>query len=77
MSKEQLLSTLALIRSGIEYGAKEWNLRALAEDGEGREKDIEVATSLMQDVYDLSRTLSKGECSFSRSFALDRKPRRS
>ncbi|GAA5964623.1 hypothetical protein JCM3765_007645 [Sporobolomyces pararoseus] len=60
MSKERLLSTLALIRSGIEFGAKEWNLRALREDDDDEEKqDSELASSLMKDVYDLSSSLSK------------------
>lgn len=61
LSKERLLSTLALIRSGIEFGAKEWSLRALREDDDDDEgKDAELAKSLMKDVYDLSGTLSKG-----------------
>ncbi|GAA5881145.1 hypothetical protein JCM16303_004817 [Sporobolomyces ruberrimus] len=60
LSKERLLSTLALIRSGIEFGAKEWSLRALREDDDDDEgKDAELAKSLMKDVYDLSGTLSK------------------
>ncbi|GAA5988713.1 hypothetical protein JCM5350_001988 [Sporobolomyces pararoseus] len=60
MSKERLLSTLALIRSGIEIGAKEWNLRALREDDDEEERqDSELASSLMKDVYDLSSSLSK------------------
>lgn len=64
MSKERLLSTLALIRSGIEIGAKEWNLRALREDDDEEERqDSELASSLMEDVYDLSSSLSKGTLS--------------
>ncbi|GAA5838208.1 hypothetical protein JCM5353_006041 [Sporobolomyces roseus] len=59
MSKERLLSTLALVRSGIEFGAKEWNLRALTEDGDGNEKNVDLATSLMKDVHALSADLSK------------------
>ncbi|GAA5937732.1 transport protein particle complex II subunit TRS130 [Sporobolomyces koalae] len=59
MSKERLLSTLALIRSGIEFGSKRWSLRALREDGDGHEKDKELATTLMEDVYKLSATLTK------------------
>ena len=60
MSKERLLSTLALVRSGIEFGAKEWNLRALTEDGDGSEKVVELAASLMKDVHELSAELTKG-----------------
>lgn len=64
MSKERLLSTLALVRSGIEFGAKEWNLRALTEDGDGNEKNVDLATSLMKDVHALSADLSKGTSLF-------------
>ncbi|GAA5902878.1 transport protein particle complex II subunit TRS130 [Sporobolomyces salmoneus] len=62
MSKERLLSTLALIRSGIEFGAKEWSLRALREDEDHEDeenKDGHLATTLMKDIYDLSSTLTK------------------
>ncbi|GAA5847602.1 hypothetical protein JCM3766R1_000806 [Sporobolomyces carnicolor] len=60
MPKERLLSTLALIRSGIEIGAREWSLRALREDEDHEDdNDAELATSLMRDVYELSSTLSK------------------
>lgn len=68
MPKERLLSTLALIRSGIEIGAREWSLRALREDEDHEDdNDAELATSLMRDVYELSSTLSKGEPSSRRS----------
>ncbi|GAA6060213.1 hypothetical protein JCM10212_002292 [Sporobolomyces blumeae] len=59
MPKERLLSTLALVRSGVEFGAKEWTMPSLHEDGDGKEKDAELAKKLMEDVHELSTTLSK------------------
>lgn len=65
MAKERLLSTLALIRAGVEQGARRWSLDALAEgaedDVEAEEKRAQLARALMGDVYDLSGKLSKGE----------------
>lgn len=64
MPRERLLSTLALIRAGVELGSKEWDLDAVHEASMRftRTEDMEkLATQLMKDVYDLSSTLSKGE----------------
>ncbi|KAI5476177.1 hypothetical protein MNV49_000338 [Pseudohyphozyma bogoriensis] len=52
MTKERLLSSLALIRTGVEFGGKEWKL-------DTDEDEVELARRLMKDVYDLSKTLSK------------------
>lgn len=63
MQKERLLSTLALIRSGVEFGARIWTLdvmgmsEATGAEDEGRAR---LAKKLMEDVHTLSKTLSKG-----------------
>ncbi|GAA5867144.1 hypothetical protein JCM1840_001497 [Sporobolomyces johnsonii] len=62
MPKERLLSTLALVRAGIEFGSKKWELSALGDGGSGEERRVQnakVAKQLMEDVYQLSSTLSK------------------
>lgn len=69
MSKERLLSTLALLRAGIELGSKSWSL-GLEGDGTDSVKAsnaarLELAKRLTDDVYQLSSTLSKGELSLS------------
>lgn len=65
MAKERLLSTLALVRAGVEQGSKAWTLDppdfgtgAGEDDGERR---TGLARELMKDVYDLSGKLTKGE----------------
>lgn len=64
MPKERLLSTLALVRAGVEYRSKVW---ALDIDQEAsialspQERMAELAEKLMDDVYKLSTMLSKGE----------------
>lgn len=58
MPKERLLSTLALVRAGIEYGSKVWRLEPVGEgDPESGER---LAKHLMDDVYSLSSGLAKG-----------------
>lgn len=64
MSRERLLSTLALIRAGVEFGSKSWSLDAVEDASlhHSREQVMaRLATKLMDDVYALSSTLSKGE----------------
>ena len=63
MSRERLLSTLALIRAGVEFGSTSWSLDAVTEPSEHRSREqdsAELAQQLMEDVYNLSSTLSKG-----------------
>ncbi|CEQ40052.1 SPOSA6832_01657 [Sporobolomyces salmonicolor] len=62
MPKERLLSTLALVRAGIQFGSKKWELPALSDGGSGEEQRVQnakLAKQLMEDVYQLSGTLSK------------------
>ncbi|GAA5971043.1 hypothetical protein JCM21900_002788 [Sporobolomyces salmonicolor] len=62
MPKERLLSTLALVRAGIQFGSKKWELPALSDGGSGEERRVQnakLAKQLMEDVYQLSGTLSK------------------
>lgn len=63
MSRERLLSTLALIRAGVEFNSKTWSLDAVEEPSELHSKEDDSATlarRLMDDVYSLSSALSKG-----------------
>lgn len=62
MPKERLLSTLALVRAGIEYGSKTWSLEPF---GDGDAESVEgLAKRLMDDVYTLSNSFAKGASSF-------------
>jgi len=64
MSRERLLSTLALIRAGVEFGSKSWSLDAVEDPSVHRSRGEDMTTlakKLMDDVYSLSSTLSKGE----------------
>ncbi|SDA01500.1 BZ3500_MvSof-1268-A1-R1_Chr10-1g02728 [Microbotryum saponariae] len=56
MNKEELLSTLALVRAGVEFESKKWDLRGVEKEGEDEEG---LAKRLMKDVYELSKGLSK------------------
>lgn len=63
MSKERLLSTLALVRAGIEYGSKVWSLDTLREASSSMSKEEGnrvLAQRLMDQVYELSGLLLKG-----------------
>lgn len=63
MSRERLLSTLALIRAGVEFGSKTWSLDAVEDPSVHRSRGEDMTTlakKLMDDVYSLSSTLSKG-----------------
>lgn len=73
MSRERLLSTLALIRAGVEFDSKTWSLDAVEDPSVYRSRGEDtrtLATKLMDDVYSLSSTLSKGESSFVLSQAI-------
>ncbi|ORY76938.1 trafficking protein particle complex subunit 10 [Leucosporidium creatinivorum] len=62
MSRERLLSTLALIRAGVEFGSKSWSLDAVEDPSVHRSRGEDMTTlakKLMDDVYSLSSTLSK------------------
>ncbi|KAL8287387.1 hypothetical protein RQP46_003839 [Phenoliferia psychrophenolica] len=62
MPKERLLSTLALVRAGVEYTSKIWTLEIDYEASvalEPKERMAELASKLMDDVYDLSKMLTK------------------
>ncbi|GAA5867425.1 hypothetical protein JCM8547_007499 [Rhodosporidiobolus lusitaniae] len=62
MPRDRLLSTLALVRSGMVTGAQRWELDALVEESAAWgdiEKKRAVASSMMKDVYELSSSLSK------------------
>lgn len=64
MSRERLLSTLALIRAGAELGTSRWNLDSVCEPSlkHSREEDMSnLAKKLMNDVYTLSSKLAKGK----------------
>ncbi|KDE05467.1 hypothetical protein MVLG_04157 [Microbotryum lychnidis-dioicae p1A1 Lamole] len=56
MDKEELLSTLALVRAGVEFESQKWDLRGVEKEGEDEES---LAKRLMKDVYELSKGLSK------------------
>lgn len=73
MSRERLLSTLALLRSGVEFRSNSWRLEtAGAVDTGAGKSSVELAKKLMDDVYELSGTLTKGKCVYSsRSFFSD------
>lgn len=73
MPKERLLSTLALVRAGIEFGDNVWHL----EQDEGEDGAKDLAAKLMKDVYELSGGLNKdfaaiGFPTFSMRLASDR-----
>ncbi|BGP09807.1 hypothetical protein JCM10049v2_005681 [Rhodotorula toruloides] len=60
MSKDRLLSTLALVRSGVTVGSKEWGLEPVLDHVvDWKRQNAELAKKLMDDVYQLSATLSK------------------
>ncbi|GAA6031407.1 hypothetical protein JCM8097_005646 [Rhodosporidiobolus ruineniae] len=62
LPKDRLLSTLALVRSGMTFGSRRWSLEAVVEDGEGgggEEGERRLAEELMKAVYELSSTLAK------------------
>ncbi|BGP50119.1 hypothetical protein JCM10450v2_006030 [Rhodotorula kratochvilovae] len=60
MPRDRLLSTLALVRAGVEVGGRRWGLEALMEDEvDAREQNEELAKRLMKDVYELSGALTK------------------
>lgn len=62
MSRERLLSTLALLRSGVEFRSNSWRLEtAEAVDTGSGDSSVELAKKLMDDVYQLSGTLTKGQ----------------
>lgn len=67
MAKERLLSTLALIRAGVEHGSKAWALdlpdSGTGASGDDGERRTALAKQLMGDVYDLSGKLTKGPSS--------------
>lgn len=61
MSKERLLSTLALVRTGVEFGGKTWGLDL----NRGKETvRSSLADKLMKEIYDLSALLTKGSSPF-------------
>lgn len=63
MPRDQLLSTLALVRAGVEYGSRRWSLDALLDGDDGADlaaQNEKLAKRLMDDVYRLSATLTKG-----------------
>ena len=71
MTKERLLSTLALVRAGVEHGSKRWTLDP-PDFGTGKDEDetdrrTGLAKQLMADVYDLSGKLTKGQSPILRS----------
>ncbi|GAA6024476.1 hypothetical protein JCM10207_004507 [Rhodosporidiobolus poonsookiae] len=63
MTKERLLSTLALIRSGMAAGSTEWSLETVADEdpsvGHDLARQVTTAKRLMEDVQQLSGLLSK------------------
>ncbi|GAA5999266.1 transport protein particle complex II subunit TRS130 [Rhodotorula paludigena] len=62
MPRDQLLSTLALVRAGVEYGSPRWSLDALLDGDDGADlaaQNEKLAKRLMDDVYRLSATLTK------------------
>ncbi|TKA56715.1 hypothetical protein B0A53_01910 [Rhodotorula sp. CCFEE 5036] len=60
MPREQLLSTLALVRAGVATGGQTWNLDELLDDSTDRaEQSVALATRLMEDVHNLSSALTK------------------
>lgn len=62
MPREQLLSTLALVRAGVATGGQTWNLDELLDDSTDRaEQSVALATRLMEDVHNLSSALTKGD----------------
>ncbi|GEM10221.1 transmembrane protein [Rhodotorula toruloides] len=62
MPKDRLLSTLALVRSGVTVGSKDWGLEPVLDHVvDWKRQNAELAKKLMDDVYQLSATLSKGD----------------
>ncbi|BGP18137.1 hypothetical protein JCM10213v2_006192 [Rhodosporidiobolus nylandii] len=65
LPKDRLLSTLALIRTGMTSQPPRWGLEAVADEGtgsgDGKARMAALAKKLMDDVYTLSATLSKDE----------------
>ncbi|KAK4701381.1 trafficking protein particle complex subunit 10, partial [Phenoliferia sp. Uapishka_3] len=59
LPKEQLLSTLALIRAGVEYSSNVWSLSMDQDEVRNGERMEELAEGLMEDVRRLSSMLSK------------------
>ena len=64
MPKDRLLSTLALVRAGVEYSSKIWAIE-IDDDASvalsPQERTVELAQKLMDDVYSLSTMLNKGD----------------
>lgn len=63
MPKERLLSTLALVRSGVEFGSPKWELDTGNTTETLLERDkrtLELAQKLMGDVAELAENLEKG-----------------
>ncbi|KAK4048148.1 hypothetical protein OIO90_005912 [Microbotryomycetes sp. JL221] len=58
LPREQLLSTLALVRAGMELNSPSWSLGILRSQSDGTEAN--TASELMRDVHSLSQSLSKG-----------------
>ncbi|GAA5860671.1 hypothetical protein JCM3774_006246 [Rhodotorula dairenensis] len=60
MPRDQLLSTLALVRAGVPAGAKSWALNEVVENPADRAaQSAELAKRLMADVHRLSGALTK------------------
>ncbi|BGP56856.1 hypothetical protein JCM8202v2_004489 [Rhodotorula sphaerocarpa] len=60
MPRDQLLSTLALVRAGVPPHAKEWALDAVLDETAGKlERNEDLARRLMADVHALSGALTK------------------
>ncbi|KWU42169.1 hypothetical protein RHOSPDRAFT_36290 [Rhodotorula sp. JG-1b] len=60
MPREQLLSTLALVRAGVATGTQTWSLDELLDDSTDRAtQSVALATRLMEDVHRLSSALTK------------------
>lgn len=74
MPRDQLLSTLALVRAGVPAGAEAWALDELLQDPTDRAtQNAELAKNLMQDVHRLSGALTKGGFSSSAVSLVDRR----
>lgn len=64
LEKEQLLTTLALLRSGVEPGARAWRIDPSVLEALGMPQgssSSDVATRLMDNVYRLAKPFEKGE----------------
>ncbi|GAA5977541.1 hypothetical protein JCM10908_005008 [Rhodotorula pacifica] len=76
MPREQLLSTLALVRAGVPVGGKTWNLDELLDDSMDRAaQSVALASKLMGDVHRLSSALTKDFAAVAfPTFAISLKP---